>query len=64
MNEYILLFSKFLKNKHSLTYDVILYNNNFYAGNDLFKNFSSYLAKKWDLSVIKLAYYEHASFYK
>ncbi len=60
MNEYLLLFSKYMKNKNHLTYDIILYNNNFYAGIDLFKNFKSYLADGWDIPVIKLTNYTQA----
>ena len=43
MNECVLLCSKYLNNKNLPTYDVIFYNNQFYAGTDLFRNFTSYL---------------------
>ena len=60
MNEYVLLFSKYLKNKNLPTYDVVFYNNQFYAGMDLFKNFTSYLTKMWEIPVLKLYSYQQA----
>ncbi len=60
MNEYVLLFSKSLKNKNMPPYDVIFYNNQFFAGVDLFKNFTSYITKTWKISVLKLYSYEQA----
>ncbi len=60
MNEYMLLFSKYIENKYISTYDVILYNNQFYAGLDLFKNFTSYTTNQWKMPVLKLNSYNQA----
>lgn len=55
MNEIILLYSKFPKKKEStyISFDVIKYNETYYAGFELFKNFNNYLAGSPHLSVIK-----------
>ena len=60
MNEYMLLFSKYIENKYISTYDVILYNNQFYAGLNLFKNFTSYITNQWKMPVLKLNNYNQA----
>ncbi|MFN8771005.1 MAG: hypothetical protein ACK5WP_09115 [Neisseriaceae bacterium] len=43
MNNYELCFSITLKNKNNISYDVIHYNNAYYAGYDLFKSFIYFL---------------------
>ena len=56
----MLLFSKYIENKYISTYDVILYNNQFYAGLNLFKNFTSYITNQWKMPVLKLNSYNQA----
>ncbi|MBP9777724.1 MAG: hypothetical protein KBD25_00915 [Rickettsiaceae bacterium] len=63
MYDYLLLFSKYIKNSRYLTYDIVLWNSQFYGGIDLFKNFGYYLNKKWDAPVTKLLNYEQAEKY-
>jgi hypothetical protein len=60
MYEYVLIFSKYLKDTNIQSYDIVFYNNQFYAGNDLFKNFTYYLGKAWYNPVKRLFSYEQA----
>lgn len=60
MKEYVLIFSKYLKKDNYLTYDIIFYENKFFCGTNLFKNFQNYLANCWELPVIKVSNYEQA----
>lgn len=43
MNNYTLSYSILLKHKNNMPYDVILYNDLYYAGYDLFRNFIYFL---------------------
>jgi hypothetical protein len=51
MEEYQLLYSNLQKNKNNMPYDIIYYKNRFYAGNDLFRNFYSYISENFNISV-------------
>lgn len=51
MIEYQLYDSQYLKNENNIPYDVVLYENKFFCGRDLFKNFTYYLQKNWDAQV-------------
>ena len=44
MINYTLSYSILLKKKNNMPYDIILYNNLYYAGYDLFKNFIYFLS--------------------
>ncbi|MBY0379143.1 MAG: hypothetical protein K2P99_01940 [Burkholderiales bacterium] len=39
------------KNRYNMPYDIIFYNNKFYAGSDLFRNFASYISDNWNIPV-------------
>ncbi|MFN8770679.1 MAG: hypothetical protein ACK5Z5_08755 [Neisseriaceae bacterium] len=60
MEEYQLVYSNLQKNKNNLPYDVIFYKNKFYAGNDLFRNFYSYITEKLDIPVKTFITYSQA----
>lgn len=54
MNEVVLTFSKSPKKESNYSsFDVVLYNQRYYAGFNLFKDFNNYLAGTAHLSAIK-----------